>query len=182
MKQLKIESVYKDAYLDRYRRLGYTVVSISEHEEHGVKYSVIMLQRDEHMPVSGRLAELEAEVDSLCEQARKVDGIPPEVRKKRRVALLAILICGIIIMGAGVALVVSGLQTSELFLAIGGWVAAVVGAVLTVVWSCLREKWRMRKIDIADDAENPGFGVDIYSKKVEECLKEAESLLSGAAH
>ena len=42
------------------------------------------------------------------------------------------------------------------------------GAVLTVVWSCLREKWRMRKVDIADDAEHPGFGVDIYSRKVEE--------------
>ena len=181
MKQLKLESVYKDAYIDRYRRLGYTVVSVTESEEKGVKYSVIKLRRDENIPSYARLAELEAEVDRLCEQAKKASGAPDEVKAKRKKVLLALLICGIAVMVAGVTLVVCGLLLPELFLAIGGWAAAGIGAMLAVVWSCLREKWRMRKVDLADDAEHPGFGVDIYSRKVEECLKEAEALTSGAS-
>jgi hypothetical protein len=181
MKQLKLESVYKDAYIDRYRRLGYTVVSVTESEDNGVKYSLITLRRDENIPSYGRLVELEAEVDSLCEQAKKAGDAPDEVKTKRKKALFALFVSGISVMAAGIILVVCGILIPELFLAIGGWSAAVVGAVLTVVWSFLREKWRMRKVDIADDAEHPGFGVDIYSRKVEECLKEAESLTSGAA-
>ena len=86
MKQLKLESVYKDAYIDRYRRLGYTVVSVTESEDNGVKYSLITLRRDENIPSYGRLVELEAEVDSLCEQAKKAGDAPDEVKTKRKKA------------------------------------------------------------------------------------------------
>ena len=66
MKQIKLESVYKDAYIDRYRRLGYTVAGISETEEDGKTYSVINFERDKDLPSYEKLSELEAEVDELC--------------------------------------------------------------------------------------------------------------------
>ena len=34
----------------------------------------------------------------------------------------------------------------------------------------------MRAVDRRDDAEHPGFGIDRYSKEVENKLKEAELL------
>ena len=176
MKQLKLESVYKDAYIDRYRRLGYTLVSDTESVEDGVSYSVLMFRRDTDIPGYAKYAELEAEVDELCRKAREAAGAPDETKHQRKIILFALLIAGFVLMAAGIALVISGLLISNLYVALGGWAGAVAGAVLIVVWSCLREKWRMRRIDIADDAAHPGFGVDVYSRKIEDCLKEADKL------
>ena len=179
-KQIKLESVYKDAYIDRYFRLGYTVSSVSESEEGGKMYSTINFERDKDDPSYAKLAELEAEVDELCSEARAAAGAPDGEKKKRKIKLAAILIAGIAAMAAGVALVVAGLFAPNLALSLAGWGCAVAGAVLVVVWSCLRESWRLRRIDILDDAANPGFGVDVYSKKVEECLKQADEVRAAA--
>ena len=175
MKQIKLESVYKDAYIDRYRRLGYTVAGISETEEDGKTYSVINFERDKDLPSYEKLSELEAEVDELCEKARAAAGAPDEQKKRRKIILFSLFIAGLGLMAAGIGMVVGGLLLPNLGLALGGWGCAVAGAALVIVWSCLREKWRMRRIDIADDAAHPGFGVDMYSRKVEECLKEADA-------
>lgn len=180
MKQIRLESVYKDAYIDRYRRLGYTVVSVSETEEDGKAYSVINFQRDKDDPSYARLSELEAEVDELCEKARAAADAPDDKKKKRKTILLVIFAAGLALMVAGIALVVAGLLIPNLGLALGGWGCAVAGAVLVIVWSCLRESWRLRRIDVLDDAAHPGFGVDVYSRKVEECLKQADEVREGA--
>ena len=58
MKQIKLESVFKDAYIDRYRRLGYEVTNQTELEENGKKYTVIQFSRDRDNPTYARLAEL----------------------------------------------------------------------------------------------------------------------------
>lgn len=76
MKQIKLESVFKDAYIDRYRRLGYEVTNQTELEENGKKYTVIQFSRDRDNPTYARLAELEAEVDSLCAKAKEAAGAP----------------------------------------------------------------------------------------------------------
>lgn len=175
MKQIKLESVYKDAYIDRYRRLGYTVASVSERTEDGKTWAVINFERDMDDPSHEKLAELEAEVDELCEMARAAAGAPDDEKKKRKRTLFIMFITGIAAMAAGLVLVLSGLFAPSLGTALGGWCCVVAGAVLTIVWSCLREKWRLRKIDIIDDVAHPGFGVDEYSRKVEECLKQADA-------
>ena len=180
IKQVKLESVFKDAYIDRYRRLGYTLIGDTESTEGGVPYSVLMFSRDRSMPGYDSLVRLEAEVDALCIKAKEASGAPDACRSKRKAVLLSLLCAGFVLMAAGMALVVSGLLVTHLYLAIGGWVGAVAGAALVVVWSCLRERWRMRRIDVADDAAHPGFGADIYSRKIEECLKEAEKIAAQA--
>lgn len=174
IKQIKIESAFADAYKERYGRLGYTVANTSEVEENGKKYVVINFGRDRDDPAYARLAELEAEIDELCEKARAAAGAPDEQKKRRCGALIAILAVGVVAMAAGAALVVAGLLIADLAISLGGWGCAVAGAVLVIVWSVLRESWRLRKSDILDDAEHPGFGVDMYSRKVEECLKRAD--------
>lgn len=180
MKQIKLESVFKDAYIDRYRRLGYEVVSQTALEENGKKYTVIQFRRDRDDPSYPRLAELEAEVDSLCAKAKQAAGAPDSQRAKRKIVLLVLFIVGIVLMAGGVGMVIGGLLAPNLTLSLIGWALAVVGAVLMVVWSCLRESWRMRRIDVRDDAEHPGFGIDIYSRKVEECLKLADEARASA--
>lgn len=180
IKQVKLESVYKDAYTERYRRLGYTVASVTETVENGKPYSVINFQRDRDDPSYEKLSELEAEVDELCEKARAAADAPDEQKKKRKKILAALLAAGLVIMVAGIALVAAGLLVPNLGIALGGWACAVAGAVLVIVWSCLRESWRLRKIDEMDDATHPGFGVDVYSRKVEECLKQADEVREGA--
>ena len=175
MKQIKLESVYKDAYIDRYRRLGYTVASVSESTKDGKTWAVINFERDMDDPSHEKLAKLEAEVDELCEMARAAAGAPDDEKKNRKRTLFVMFITGIAAMAAGLVLVLSGLFAPSLGTALGGWCCVVAGAVLTIVWSCLREKWRLRKIDIIDDVAHPGFGVDEYSRKVEECLKQADA-------
>ena len=81
VKQIKLESVYKDAYIDRYRRLGYSVASESESEEDGKTYCAINLQRDRDDPAYEKLAEIEAEVDELCRKARAASDAPDEQKK-----------------------------------------------------------------------------------------------------
>ncbi len=180
IKQIKLESVFEDAYTDRYRRLGYTVANISKVEEEGKDYVVINFERDKDDPAHDRLAELETEIDELCEKARAAAGVPDEQKKKRRTISAAIFIVALAVMVAGVALVVTGLLLPDLPMSLGGWACAVAGAVLVIVWSFLRENWRLRKVDILDDAAHPGFGVDIYSRKVEECLKQADEARAGS--
>ncbi|MFR1631677.1 MAG: hypothetical protein ACLSU0_00760 [Oscillospiraceae bacterium] len=180
MKQIKLESVFKDAYIDRYRRLGYEVTNQTELEENGKKYTVIQFSRDRDNPTYARLAELEAEVDSLCAKAKEAAGAPDSQRAKRKIILLALFIAGLVLMAGGIGMVIGGLFAPNLVLSLTGWGVAVVGAVLMVVWSCLRESWRMRRIDVRDDAEHPGFGIDVYSRKVEECLRLADEARASA--
>ncbi len=174
VKQIKLESVYRDAYIDRYRRLGYSVASESESEEDGKTYCAINLQRDRDDPAYEKLAEIEAEVDELCRKARAASDAPDEQKTRRKRKLAAMFVAGVAVMVAGMALVVGGLFAADLALALSGWGCAVAGAVLMIVWSCLRESWRLRRVDLADDAAHPGFGIDVYSRKVEECLKRAD--------
>ena len=176
VKKIKLESVYKDAYIDRYRRLGYTVSAISEETDGGKSYANVTFERDRSQPAYKKLAELEEEVDELCIKAREQASAPDEVRAKRRHILLLLLCTGGALIVAGCIMTVSGLLVPVLGLAIGGWLCAVAGAAIVIVWSCLREKWRLRRVDVADDISHPGFGVDMYSKKVEECLKQADEL------
>ncbi len=179
MKTIRLENIYKDAYIDRYRRLGYTVESITEEQEDGRNYSVITFGRDKDDPAYPRLAELETEVDNLCEQAR-TSTETNERTSKRRIACYVLLGLGLAFIAVGIGLVIWGLFSQRLIVALASWGGAIVGAALLVAWSCMREKWRLRKVDVADDAEHPGFGIDIYSKKVEECLKLADEERSGA--
>lgn len=180
-KTIKVESIYVPAYADRYRRLGYEIVGSAESEEDGVKFTTLTMRRDMDGPAYSSLSRLEREVDELCrmakEQAGRVD------RTKKRHSLIAWILFGVgcLLMALGVAFVVAGLLISNLMLAIGGWICAIVGAALVIAWSCLREKWRLRRVDIRDDAKNPGFGADEYSRKVEECLKQAEEALAAVS-
>ena len=162
LKQIKLESVYKDAYTDRYRRLGYTLVSDVSVVERGEDYSLLVFQRDRAQPNYARLAEIEREVDGT--------------RLHRRAALGALMSFGLILMCIGLVLTVTGLVYSELYAAFAGWAGVFAGAVLMIIFALLREKWRMRAVDRRDDAEHPGFGIDRYSKEVENKLKEAELL------
>lgn len=182
IRQIKLETIFKDAYTERYRRLGYAVVSQEEFIEDGVNYTMLVLSRDKDMPSYEKLAELEGEVDELCRRAKVEADVPDEVRDRRRTALLTFFIIGVVFMAAGAALVVAGLIKTMLYLALGGWAAAVAGAVLVMAWSFLREKWCMRRIDLKDMRLHPGFGCDIYSRKIEECLKEADRLTGACAH
>ena len=182
IKQLKLESIFKDAYIERYGRLGYDVVSQTESVEDGKNYTVIVFGRDRDMPSYERLAEIEGEVDELCRRAKEEADLPDEVRDRRKIVLYALFIAGVVLMAAGVALVVAGLIESMLYMALGGWAAAVAGAVLVMVWGFLREKWCMRRIDAKDMRVHPGFGCDIYSRKIEERLEEADRLIGAGAH
>lgn len=177
IKQFKLESVYKDAYIDRYRRLGYTLVSDTSNEENGVQYSVIVLQRDVTNPAHERLAELEDEVDELCVKAGKAAAETDSSKLRRRAALYALFSFGLVLLCVGLMLVAIGLTNGELYVAFAGWAGAFVGTVMVALSAFLRERWRMRRIDVADDEKHPGFGVDAYSGEVEKCLKEAEELV-----
>ena len=180
-KTLKVESIYVSAYTDRYRRLGYEICETVQSEEEGKTYTSITMRRDTDGPAYASLSRLEMEVNELCRMAKEHSGEPDKRVKRRRITLWALLGAGCLFMLLGVALVVAGLLASTLVLALCGWLCAIAGAVLVITWSCLREKWRLRKVDIRDDAENPGFGVDEYSKKVEECLRRAEEALAAVS-
>lgn len=176
LKQIKLESVYKDAYIDRYRRLGYSLVSDISVAEHGEDYSLLVFRRDRSQPNYARLAEIEKEVDELCVKAKQEQSVVDGTRLHRRAALGSLMAFGLILMCIGVVLTVTGLVYSELYAAFAGWAGVFAGAVLIIIFALLREKWRMRAVDRRDDAEHPGFGIDRYSKEVENKLKEAELL------
>ncbi len=178
IKQLKTESVYKDAYADRYRRLGYVVVSDEIFVEHGTEYCLLVLRRDIQQPCHGRLAELERRVDGLGRLAAGLQASGGEKHRGRKVATGVLAACGALLMLAGVLLVAAGFAELGLYAAFAGWAAAFTGALLAVVCSFLREKWRMRAVDIEDDKKHPGFGTDRYSLEIENCLKEAEELVA----
>ena len=65
MKQIKLESVYKDAYIDRYRRLGYTVASVSVSTADGKHWGGLNFERDIDDPSQVKPTELEAEVAEI---------------------------------------------------------------------------------------------------------------------
>ena len=180
-KTIKVESIYVPAYTDRYRRLGYEVSETVETEEDGKKVTSITMRRDMDSPAYPSLSRLEREVDELCRMAKEHAGEPSKLINRHRLITWIFFGAGCLLMALGVALVVAGLLTDMLMLALGGWVCAIVGAALVIAWSCLREKWRIRRVDIRDDAENPGFGIDEYSRRVEECLKQAEEALSAVS-
>ena len=176
-KTIKVESIYVSAYTDRYRRLGYEVCDAVQSEEDGKKFTSITIRRDVDSPAYPSLSRLEQEVEELCRMAKEHAGEPDNKIKKHRMTVWILFGAGCLLMAVGVALLVAGLILNEIVLALCGWGCAIAGAALVIAWSCLREKWRLRKVDVRDDAENPGFGIDEYSKKVEECLKQAEEAL-----
>ena len=176
LKQIKLESVYKDAYIDRYRRLGYSLVSDISVVERGEDYSLLVFQRDMSQPNYARLAEIEKEVGDLCAKAKREQSVVDGTRLHRRAALGSLMSFGLILMCIGLVLTVTGLVYSELYAAFAGWAGVFAGAVLIIIFALLREKWRMRAVDRRDEAEHPGFGIDRYSKEVENKLKEAELL------
>ena len=128
LKQIKLESVYKDAYTDRYRRLGYSLVSDISVVERGEDYSLLVFQRDRSQPNYARLAEIEKEVDDLCVKAKREQSVVDGTRLHRRAALGALMSFGIILMCIGLVLTVTGLVYSELYAAFAGWAGVFAGA------------------------------------------------------
>lgn len=177
-KTIKVERIYVPAYTDRYRRLGYEVCDSVQSKEDGRDFIILTLRRNTESLAYPSLSRLEREVDELCRMAKHHACDADESVKKHRLTLWILFGVGCLFMALGVTLVVSGLILNNLITALCGWGCVIVGAVLVITWSCLREKWRLRKVDIRDDAENPGFGIDEYSKKVEECLRQAEEALA----
>ncbi len=177
-KTIKVESIHVPAYTDRYRRLGYEVCDSVQTEEDGRDFTTLTIRRDMESPAYPSLSRLEQEVDELCRMAKEHAGEPDSSIIKHRLTVWIIFGAGCLFMAVGIALVVAGLILNNVVLALCGWACVIAGAALVIAWSCLREKWRLRKVDIRDDAENPGFGIDEYSKKVEECLKQAEEALA----
>ena len=177
-KTIKVESGYVAAYTDRYRRLGYDIFDTVKSEEDGKKFTVMVMRRDTESSAYPLLLQLEQEVEELCRAAMEHAGEPDKSFKRYRLAAWILFGAGCLIMALGIALTVSGLLINILVLALGGWACVIAGAALIVAWSFLREKWRLRKSDARVDAENPGFGTDEYSKRVEECLKKAEQALA----
>ena len=180
-KTIKVESILASAYTDRYRRLGYEVCETVQSEEDGKKLTSITMRRDTEAPAYASLSRLEAEVDELCREAKEHAGEPDKGVTNCRLAVWILFGAGCLFMALGIALVVTGLLVSSLAVALGGWGGAIVGAALVIAWSWLRERWHLRKSDICNNAENPGFGVDVYSKKVEECLRRADEALAGVS-
>lgn len=178
IKQFKLESVYKDAYIDRYRRLGYTVVSDTPNYENGVMYSVLVLQRSRQLLAYDRLNELEREIDELSLKAGREQNRPCNTTYRRRAVTAALIAFGILALLLGALLVVLGIVYHELYIAFGGWGAVFVGAMLIIICSFLRVKWRMRAIDRYDDAQHPGFGADQYSAAIELRLREADQIVT----
>ncbi|MCD7729421.1 MAG: hypothetical protein LUI60_05860 [Clostridia bacterium] len=179
-KQLKLEKKYKDAYIDRYRRLGYSETECSFVKEEGKIFAVVTLRRDKNQTEYQKLCEIEGQIEELLHSVVKEE--PDENKKDKRKLTLSVLFwAGLGLVIAGVIVLICGFMLSILGLALGGWGVVILGAVALIVWSFLRESWRMRKSDKAEDAANPGFGTDEVSRQVEEKLCAADKLRAGIA-
>ena len=76
LKQIKLESVYKDAYIDRYRRLGYSLEPTSPSRSMARTIRCSVFRRDRSAAqLLARLAEIEREVDELCVKAKQEQSV-----------------------------------------------------------------------------------------------------------
>ncbi|MCD8309424.1 MAG: hypothetical protein LUD19_06180 [Clostridia bacterium] len=182
VKQLRTENVYKEAYIDRYRRLGYSETAREIQVENGKKYAVITLQRDKTSPEYGKLSALEGEImDLVSVKEGEEKPVPQKKAGGRKIALRVIFCAGVVLAALGVALLIAGMLINLMIVALAGWAVAIIGAACLIVWSFLRESWRMRKKDIKDEADNPGFGDDEISRQVEDKLCAADKVRAGMA-
>ncbi len=174
-RRIKVEDKFKNAYIDRYRRLGYREASRSTEKTGGKNYAVVLMQRDRKQPEYEKLCRIERQIGELLETPVSEDHKDGK-RSKQKLILRIMLCAGLALCAAGLVMLICGFLFNIMALALTGWGVVIVGAIDFIVWSFLRESWRLRKIDIADDKEYPGFGLDDISKKVEEKLCAADRL------
>ncbi|MCD8371962.1 MAG: DUF3040 domain-containing protein [Clostridia bacterium] len=174
-KQIRVEDKFIEAYVDRYMRLGYREAGRSEEKADGKNYAEVIMQRDRSQPNYSRLCEIEKEIGEIISGISAGD-VKDGKKNRLRIILRIMFFAGIAVGVAGIVMLICGFLNNLMAIALGGWAVVIFGAAAIIVWSFLRENWRLRKIDEEDDREHPGFGVDEASKRVEEKLREADIL------